>query len=300
MHTRNLFTSWVYLWVTVGVYGSSIVFRTFMSSLWLIRTTKACITVLPDTAASVRIKCPDLTGRWSPGQHAFLRFPTLNIFENHPFTIASIEQDGELQFIIKQRTGLTNNLYRRVTRLGGEWNTTVIIDGPYGGPERDPGSFDTVVLVAGGVGVTFTLPILKDLVRRAQEQAKLRCSKFLFVWTVRGEDSLEWILSDLEMCVTAEKAFQAELYVTGGPSKKPREPSLTDTLPQQISVDYRRPALPKILSEAAEMEGRMCVFGAGPEGLMATLSSAVADLQKKVMEGHGVREIYMHVETFGG
>ena len=240
-----------------------------------------------------------MTGRWKAGQHAFLRFPTFNIFENHPFTIASIEEDGELQFIIKQRTGLTNNLYKKVSRLGGQWTARVIIDGPYGGPERDPGSFDTVVLVAGGVGVTFTLPILKDLVRRAQDQAKLRCSKFLFVWTVRQENSLEWILSDLEMCVTAEKAFQAELYVTAGPSQKPRGASLSDTLPQQISIDYRRPSLPKILSEAAENEGRMCVFGAGPEGLMATLSTAVADLQKKVLEGDGVREIYMHLETFG-
>lgn len=295
LHTRDLFTSWIYLWATVGIYGSGIVIRVLASAWWTIKTEKATISMLPDTAVSVRIKAPARKGQWTAGQHAFLRFLALSPYQTHPFTIASVDEDGEVCFIIKQRTGITAALYRKVKKRMTPWTTRVIIDGPYGGPGRDPGAFDTVILIAGGVGVTFALPVVKDLVRRMQTQAKVRCSKIIFVWTVRTENTLDWILPDIESCVEAEKCLQVELYVTGASDKS----DFSDIVGPQISVDSSRPNLRKIILEQAEHEGKMCVMGAGPEGLMATLRSTVGEIQMKVIKGGGSGEVFMYVEPFG-
>ncbi|KAG1787202.1 uncharacterized protein HD556DRAFT_1410680, partial [Suillus plorans] len=41
-----------------------------------------------------------------------------------------------------------------------------MLDGPYGGSSVDLGLYDSVFLVAGGSGVTFTLGLLDDIVGR--------------------------------------------------------------------------------------------------------------------------------------
>lgn len=297
LHTRDLFTSWIYLWATVAIYGGAIAVRMIGTAWWSVRISKASISALVDNAVSVKIEVLTTKGQWKAGQHVFIRFLALAPFRSHPFTIASIEEDGELNLIIKQQKGLTRTLYNKVIRLESSWITRVLIDGPYGGPNRDPGSFDTVVLVAGGVGVTFTLPIMKDLVRRMQDLSKIRCSNVQFIWTVRSESTLAWIMPEIEDCVSIKNGVQAELYVTNanlGFAKR-------ENLDPNISINYRRPNLSNVLSmAAAQNQGRMCVFGAGPKGLVSSLNTEVAKLQKGVIRDRGSTEIFLHAELFGG
>jgi ferredoxin-NADP reductase len=295
LHTRDLFTSWIYLWATIGIYGAAIVIRVLASAWWTVKTEKAVIKMLPDSAVSVRIKAPVRKGQWTAGQHAFIRFLAISPYQTHPFTIASIEEDGEVNFIIKRKAGMTGALYNKVKKRMTPWTTRVIIDGPYGGPGRDPGAFDTVILVAGGVGVTFCLPVMKDLVKRMQNQAKIRCSKIIFVWSVPSENTLEWILPEVEDCVAAEKCLQVEFYVTR-PSHKA---DFSEIVGPQISVDTTRPQPDKIILEEAEHEGKICVMGAGPDEMMATLRRTVGDFQMKVIKGGGSGEIFLYIEPFG-
>jgi len=282
--------------VTIALYGASILLRTLVSVWWTLGTTKATVTKLVDDAICVQITVPTTKGQWKPGQHVFIRFLALAPFQSHPFTIASIEENGELILIIKKKSGFTRNLYDRVNRERGPWKTRVVIDGPYGGPIRDPGSFDTVVLVAGGVGVTFTMPIMKDLVRRMQDLGKLRCSKLIFIWSVQTESTLEWLEEEINQCVMgAEDMVQAKVYVTRSKEYEKDMPMLVSN----ITVNYMRPHLRKLLMSAAEEnQGRMCVLGAGPESLTSSLSTEVAGLQKLVMGGAS-GEIFLHVESFG-
>ena len=98
-------------------------------------------------------------------------------FEAHPFTIASIDtmHDGtpiadeesfikiepywkELVFFINIRDGFTKKLGDAAQR--GE-NVKVFVDGPYG-KSPDLTDYDTSVLIAGGSGVSFTLPLFLD------------------------------------------------------------------------------------------------------------------------------------------
>ena len=121
---------------------------------------------------------------WSPGQTAYLIMPGVSTipFEAHPFTIASVDtvhgatqgdvtpitEKGvlgesepywkELVFFINAQGGFTKRL-RDVAEKSGKLK--VFVDGPYG-KSPDLTDYDTSVLIAGGSGVSFTLPLLLD------------------------------------------------------------------------------------------------------------------------------------------
>jgi NAD(P)H-flavin reductase len=76
----------------------------------------------------------------------------------------------------------------------------VMIDGPYGGCGLDLGEYETVLLVAGGAGVTFTLGLLDDLVGRVvrhQRRRGERTRRVEFVWAIPslGEQVLYFYFS---------------------------------------------------------------------------------------------------------
>lgn len=88
-----------------------------------------------------------------------------------------------MKLIVRSRRGFTKRLYEHAARAGndGECRVSVWVDGPYGPPTHVHG-YPTVVLIAGmplctdktwlhpdllsgGSGVTFTLPLMLDVVR---------------------------------------------------------------------------------------------------------------------------------------
>jgi len=72
---------------------------------------------------------------------------------------------------------------------GEEKNVMVMIDGPYGGISFDLGRYDTVLLVAGGAGVTFTMGVLDDLVGRIVRRGRRdgeRTTKIQFAWCIKS------------------------------------------------------------------------------------------------------------------
>ena len=107
---------------------------------------------------------------WSAGQHAYVILPSVSKLptEAHPFTIASIPQsiDGssELVFLIRAQGGFTARLRELATRKGAPSSVPAYIDGPYGNPP-DLKGFSTCVLIAGGSGISYTLPLFLDIVR---------------------------------------------------------------------------------------------------------------------------------------
>lgn len=65
----------------------------------------------------------------------------------------------------------------------------VMIDGPYGGCSVDLGDYETVLLFAGGSGITFTLGLLDDIVGRCTRKGRSngeRTRRIEFVWCVRS------------------------------------------------------------------------------------------------------------------
>jgi NAD(P)H-flavin reductase len=64
-----------------------------------------------------------------------------------------------------------------------------ILDGPYGGPTLDTGTYGAVLLLAGGSGATATLGHLDDLVGRCIRRGRAggeRTRRVEWVWCVRN------------------------------------------------------------------------------------------------------------------
>ncbi|KXN81188.1 Ferric/cupric reductase transmembrane component 1 [Leucoagaricus sp. SymC.cos] len=134
---------------------------------------------------------------WRPGQSVYLTFPgvTFSPFEAHPFTISTINTgsgQSDLRFFIRVHKGATKRLFDSIER---ERDVKVLLDGPYSSPPLLVG-YDTVLLVAGGSGISFTLPLFLDLIQRSKLSG-CACRRLTFAWTVRNLGHVSWIQSEL-------------------------------------------------------------------------------------------------------
>jgi predicted ferric reductase len=151
------------------------------------KMTRIHVEALPGDAARVTIR---MARPWKlkPGEHLYLYVPTLGLWTSHPFTIAwqedeaaHIEDDGTekslpvtrqdviqadptMSLIIRRRTGFTNTLFKKAFEAPRRcFDTVALVEGPYG-KGNGLGSYGTVVLVAGGVGITHPVTYIKELV----------------------------------------------------------------------------------------------------------------------------------------
>lgn len=146
-------------------------------------------------------------GAWfRPGQFAWLRLERYSV-EEHPFTIASsAHQSGRVEFTVRH----TGDFAERLRRLPR--GTTIWVDGPYGSFTTDAVPSAGYVLIAGGVGITPMMSMLRtaadrcdprpyrlvvhardraDLLFRA-ELAQLRTRLDLQVTEVLHRPALDW------------------------------------------------------------------------------------------------------------
>lgn len=225
----------VWVWVAVGIYLADRTIRTLYllyNNISLFHRRKAeaaagliscraTFTTLPDRATLVTV--PNPTFSWTPGQHVFLHYPSIVPLQSHPFTITTLPTDNKLEFIIRAHRGGTRRLFRHASELlPPTGSKAVFVDGPYG-RMRPLEQFDTVVLIAGSTGATFTIPLLRDLVRRSQEGI-LVTRKVKFVWVVKSRGQVEWFAKELREAVQAVAAVdrglvvEASVYITCDPT----------------------------------------------------------------------------------
>jgi NAD(P)H-flavin reductase len=175
---------------------------------------------------------------WQPGQHVFLTCHSIVPLQCHPFTIASIPEDNRMEFFIRAENGGTRRFFRFASKndsvLGsGEVaprGRTIFVEGPYGSM-RPLRQFDSVVLLAGGMGATFTMPLLRDVVTAWKQEstgqassrtARLAATKRLrFIWVIKSsaqlsyfETQLQSLLADVQKCRRTQPNFEKELEVS--------------------------------------------------------------------------------------
>ena len=157
--------------------------------------------------------------KWRPGQHVLLSCHTVAPLQSHPFTIASTPSDGKLELLVKCKMGGTKRFLKYAEKQqnlplleqGHELahHSTVIIEGPYG-RMRPLRQFDSVFLIAGSSGGTFTIPLLRDIVRAWKTAAATTASHSLwsgqsgavtrylrFVWVVKSRAQYRWFADQL-------------------------------------------------------------------------------------------------------
>lgn len=211
-HCHNYLTSWHYLFATLAIWALSYCLRLFFLNWtnprrlsWLIGE-EAAVTILPENAVKVTIPTQV---KWKPGQYVYLRMPGISIFENHPFTIASLCNDDfpseygeayrDMTLVFRPFGGFTRKVLNTALEKGPESTYRAFIDGPYGGMQRDLASFDTVVLLAGGSGITAIVSQLLDLIKKMRD-GKAVTKRVEVVWALKRPDTMEWFQEELRIC----------------------------------------------------------------------------------------------------
>ncbi|OJA18204.1 hypothetical protein AZE42_08880 [Rhizopogon vesiculosus] len=162
----------------LAFYGADVLMR-----LLRYRIKDATLTAQDAHMTLIRVhSCDD---GWLAGQHVRLRvFFSNRVFESHPLTILSAPPSHSCLsspgLILGARTNgdwtraLNNYTLKEQERSqvheksegGPSALVHVMLDGPYGGSSIDLGGYESVLLVAGGSGVAFTLGLLDDIVER--------------------------------------------------------------------------------------------------------------------------------------
>ncbi|TVY51271.1 Ferric/cupric reductase transmembrane component 1, partial [Lachnellula cervina] len=173
--------------------------------------SKTLVEALPGNASRVTI---EMARPWTfkPGQHAYLYMPAIGMMTSHPFSIAWSEeaenldpeklamnrqdilemQKTQMSFIIRARTGFTSKLYKKAEAApGGKFYTKCFAEGPYGGMHMMH-SYGSVMMFAGGVGITHQVPHVRDLVA-GYANGTVAARKIVLVWIIQSPEHLEWI-----------------------------------------------------------------------------------------------------------
>ncbi|KAJ9122750.1 hypothetical protein QFC24_004179 [Naganishia onofrii] len=216
-----------------SLYGADILLRASRT-----RIAEANLQVAPGTDSTI-VSVPGLKKGWRAGQHIVVRIPKmggLDGIEGHEFTIASAPNAEGLRLIIKNAGNWSKKL-RDISlesdKTGSGLLTRVIVEGPYGGPGNMIfQSFSAVLLVAGGSGITHSLGIAHDLIRKASMPPyNVRARTIEIVWATKTQEAVQGFLPIFHQLIAYAKMAEREspygttlkihIYVTRQPANFP-------------------------------------------------------------------------------
>ena len=103
---------------------------------------------------------PATSWAFAPGQFAWIRLDRSVMAQEHPFTIASSAHSDATEFTIRH----TGDFTRALRRL--PIGATVWVDGPHGAFTNDVETSACFVMIAGGVGITPMMSMLRTAAHR--------------------------------------------------------------------------------------------------------------------------------------
>ncbi|KAI9668664.1 MAG: hypothetical protein M1831_001103 [Alyxoria varia] len=241
-----------------------------------------------------------LSRHWhfKPGTHVHAYVPRFSWWGSHPFSIAwaddhavgnfneklpSSTHDTDLDkankvrtsisMITRARTGFTRQLYEAAEKCpNGVLTTKGAIEGPYGGHESLD-SYGTVLLFAGGVGITHQLSYIRHLVAGCAE-GTVAAKKIILVWTVPNTEALEWVrpwMDEILKMPGRRDVLRIMLFVTKPKSMQEVVMSGTGTVQMFPGRCNPQTILDK---EFVERIGAMAVTVCGPGGLADSVRHA--------------------------
>ncbi|KAH6636463.1 ferric reductase like transmembrane component-domain-containing protein [Chaetomium tenue] len=260
--------------------------------------TKTLVEALPGGACRVTVT---MARPWAfkPGQHAYLYMPTVSFWQSHPFTVAWSEESDHhladeeklpvrrqdilgagkttLSFIIRGRTGFTGSLYNQASaRPDGKMVTRCLVEGPYRGSSRLH-SYGTVMLFAGGVGITQAVPHVRDLVA-GFNNGTVATRKVIMVWTIQSPEHLEWIrpwMTEILGMERRREILRVMLFVS-----RPRSTKEIHSPSSTVQMFPGRPNIDTLLGHEMESQvGTMAVSVCGPGALSDEVRRAVRNRQ---------------------
>lgn len=268
------------------------------------KAAKSTITTFKDgeNETVVRLDFVHRHPAWEIGQHFFLCFPELSVWQSHPFTPASVPRKGSTEqrhlYIVRCLKGETARLSALATKVEQE-TTPVILTGPFGGSVLDK-TAPNILAVAGGTGISFALPMVA-----AALEIRGTVSRVELVWIIKQTRNIEWIEDELDSLLASFPfTLTVRIFVTreSSPSsqlstkdleinsavleeKPSSQRAPAEILPgrNNIHIEWlgdRHPDLDEVVQQfihrAPESGGKTQVLASGPAALGRDLRAAVA------------------------
>ncbi|KAJ9567883.1 hypothetical protein OSB04_003849 [Centaurea solstitialis] len=182
--------------------------------------------IFPSKAIEVTLpKEPRL--KYTPTSIIFIKIPSISKFQWHSFTIASSSSvdDDTMSVIIKCDGSWTNSLYDIIQGIpvGGHDQRVqqcipVSVEGPYGPASTGfLSKYDSLLLVAGGIGVTPFLSILQEISAAQNHGRKSFPTKIQLIYIIKKRNSIGILNSILPLLAnknTKEFHLKLKIYVT--------------------------------------------------------------------------------------
>lgn len=234
----TVYYSTVFLYIAIALYLVERLTRAVWYTFINIRPGNATLDALEGGATRLHIRTR--IKHWSAGAHVLISIPRFGLFQSHPATIVSTPTShaGELVLIMHAHEGFTKRIFDaaqkdpslRAARDGQEKEPQTnpaltptyltLVDGPYG-TSPDFSCFDTLFLIAGGSGISFTVSVLLSIAERARASSGnhgLPLRAIHFIWIVRKRSRLSWITDDLRSAgATLQQAridLSIQIFVT--------------------------------------------------------------------------------------
>ncbi|SPO04472.1 related to ferric reductase [Cephalotrichum gorgonifer] len=268
-----------------------------------------------------------------PGAHVYLSIPwgarprslysLVYEFCFNPFTVAEVRQEaGEVVLVARKQDGPMTTRLVKLAEEGADARIPLSIEGPFGAftkmlPSLVDSGVDRVLLVAGGVGASFALPVYKAL-KRSNPSAKVELT-----WAVRTASDAGWASStdvtvtngaastptdvlddpDVHVFVTGKYPGSSDHYNgTASASSSvemlvlPRAGEGARRGSQPLPHGRGRPDLKQIVDDVfrdEDVDAKVAVLVCGPRGMTEVVKESVAPWVRRG------RDVVWHGENFG-
>ncbi|PKI66580.1 hypothetical protein CRG98_013024 [Punica granatum] len=138
----------------------------------------------------------------------FLRLREISKLQWHPFSVSSSPLDGKyhLSVLIKAVGDWTGQLRQNVSNLssretqifGSPARFTVNVEGPYGHESPYHLTYEMLVLVAGGSGISPFVAILSDILHRVRDEKPCLPRHVLLIWAIKRSSEIS-LLSTIDV-----------------------------------------------------------------------------------------------------
>ncbi|XP_059304001.1 ferric reduction oxidase 8, mitochondrial [Lycium ferocissimum] len=176
--------------------------------------------IFPSKAIELTLpKDPSL--KYTPTSVIFIKIPRISNFQWHPFSITSSSKVDKhtISILIKAEgwwtSTLCNMLHSKPDSEAGEMRLIqVATEGPYGPSSMDFLRYDSLLLVAGGIGVTPFLSILQEIASTRSNKNVLPL-KIQLVYTIKDSQGICLLDPVLPHVFDAEQCYlQLKVFVT--------------------------------------------------------------------------------------
>ncbi|EYE94600.1 ferric reductase family protein [Aspergillus ruber CBS 135680] len=267
------------------------------------KLTTAVVEALPGDALRITL---NLARPWTfePGQHIYLYIPAVGWWTAHPFSVAwsessevitdekgipmthqdalSTHQKTSLSLLVRRRTGFTDKLFTRAQNgMDSRVTLKAFAEGPYGSI-HSLDSYGTVLLFAGGVGITHHVPFIRHLVQ-GYADGTVAARRVTLVWIIQSPEHLEWIRPWMTSILAMDRrreVLRIMLFIT-----RPRNTKEIQSPSATVQMFPGRPNVDTLVGMEAENQvGAMGVLVCGNGGL----SDDVRKVCRKRQDGSNI------------